>query len=108
MGNNLTADQIVTTFSGTLSSGSNIISGISSMPPTAYLYYNLTITNNSGIIPKNTIISVFGSGQITMNQNAQSSGVANFNIVNPSISRKDQDFVAVARSSITNQDIGWG
>lgn len=104
----ITAGQIVATFIGDISNNSTLISNIASMPSSSYRYYNLTITDNTGTIQTGSIISSFGSGQITMNKAAQSTRTSvNFNIVTPAITRKDQDFEKVARSGITNKTIGW-
>lgn len=58
----------------------------------------------SGIV----ILKYPSQNMAVMNRNATATGTFTFTVYLPSISRLDQDFEKVARSSTTNRNLGWG
>jgi hypothetical protein len=106
---NISPGTVLTTFTGTLTQGSNQITS-PSVTPTSYQYYPISVTGPIGAIPANTIINGFATGPtaVVMNNNATTGGTATFNVLAPGIQRKDLDFLTIARSGTTNRNLGWG
>lgn len=108
MGNNI-SDAQTFTFTGTLTSGSPTISGITtpSLPDARYRSGSGLSASGTGTIPTDTYIRVVGSTSITMTKNATASGTATFTSTSANTKRRDQDFVAAARNINTNKIFGW-
>jgi hypothetical protein len=106
---NISSGQVLSTFTGTLTQGSNQITSPVG-PPLSYQYYPIFVTGPTGAIPANTIINSFTTGPtaVVMNNNATAAGTATFNVLAPRIQREDLDFLTIASSSTTNRSLGWG
>jgi hypothetical protein len=104
---NISPGQVLTTFTGTLTQGSNQITS-PSVTPTSYQYYPISVTGPTGAIPVNTFINSFTGPVVIMNNNATTGGTATFNVLAPGIQREDVDFLTTARRSTTNRSLGWG
>ena len=102
---NISSGQVITTFTGTLTQGSNIITSIPSVPP--YQYYLIVISSGTGSIPPNTFISSTSVNSITMNNAALTNGTATFSVITTNISIQARDYIRDARSITTNRNIGW-
>jgi hypothetical protein len=106
---NISSGTILTSFTGTLTQGSNQITS-PSVAPSSYQYYPISVTGPIGAIPANTIINSFTTGPtaVVMSNNATTGGNATFNVLAPGIQREDVDFIKAARTSTTNRNLGWG
>lgn len=103
---NITPGQILASFNGTLTQGSNQLTNVDVMP-TSFQYYPITATG-TGTISANTFINSLSGSTITMSKTATASGNATFSVVATRIQREDTDFLTVARQSKTNRQLGWG